>query len=47
VVRRDLPVVQACGMIFAAIYILLFLIADIISVLSNPRLRHPNREPMN
>jgi peptide/nickel transport system permease protein len=47
VVLRDLPVVQASGMIFAAIYILLFLVADIISVLSNPRLRHPNRVPMN
>ncbi len=39
--KRDVPVVQACGLIFAAIYIGLNLIADIISVLSNPRLRHP------
>ncbi|MCG3267250.1 ABC transporter permease [Yoonia sp. I 8.24] len=39
--KRDVPVVQACGIIFAAIYIGLNLIADVVSVLSNPRLRHP------
>ena len=39
--KRDVPVVQACGLIFAAIYIGLNLIADVVSVLSNPRLRHP------
>ncbi|MDO6590418.1 ABC transporter permease [Loktanella sp. D2R18] len=38
---RDIPVVQACCMIFAAAYILLNLTADIMSILSNPRLRHP------
>jgi peptide/nickel transport system permease protein len=38
---RDIPVVQACCLIFAAAYILLNLIADILSILSNPRLRHP------
>ena len=38
---RDIPVVQACCLIFAAAYILLNLTADIISILSNPRLRHP------
>lgn len=41
VTKRDVPVVQACGLIFAAIYIGLNLLADIISILSNPRLRHP------
>lgn len=41
VAKRDVPVVQACGLIFAAIYIGLNLLADIISILSNPRLRHP------
>lgn len=41
VAKRDVPVVQACGLIFAAIYISLNLLADIISILSNPRLRHP------
>ncbi len=39
--RRDLPVVQACCLIFAATYILLNLIADILSILTNPRLLHP------
>ena len=39
--NRDIPVVQACCLIFAAAYILLNLMADIMSILSNPRLRHP------
>ncbi len=38
---RDIPVVQACCLIFAAAYILLNLTADVMSILSNPRLRHP------
>ena len=38
---RDIPVVQACCLIFAAAYILLNLSADVLSILSNPRLRHP------
>jgi peptide/nickel transport system permease protein len=39
--KRDLPVVQACSIIFAAVYILLNLFADIVSIISNPRLLHP------
>ncbi|NNE80999.1 MAG: ABC transporter permease [Silicimonas sp.] len=39
--KRDVPVVQACGLVFAAIYIGLNMLADILSILSNPRLRHP------
>jgi len=38
---RDLPLVQACAIIFCAVYVVLILIADIASILSNPRLRHP------
>ena len=38
---RDIPVVQACCLIFATAYILLNLTADILSIISNPRLRHP------
>ncbi|MGB0411869.1 MAG: ABC transporter permease [Pikeienuella sp.] len=38
---RDMPIVQACCLIFAAAYILLNLTADIASILTNPRLRHP------
>jgi peptide/nickel transport system permease protein len=41
VTKRDVPVVQACGIIFAAVYIGLNMFADIISILANPRLRHP------
>ena len=41
VTKRDVPVVLACGVIFAAIYIGLNMLADIISILANPRLRHP------
>ncbi len=39
--NRDIPVVQACCLIFATAFILLNLTADILSILSNPRLRHP------
>ena len=38
---RDIPVVQACSIIFAATYILFNLIADIVSIATNPRLLHP------
>ncbi|MFN0116581.1 MAG: ABC transporter permease [Paracoccaceae bacterium] len=41
VTKRDLPVVQAVGLIFAAVYIGLNAAADIIAILANPRLRHP------
>ena len=39
VAKHDLPVVQACGLIFACVFILLNLLADIMAILSNPRLR--------
>lgn len=39
--KRDIPVVQACCVIFAATYILLNLTADILSIVTNPRLLHP------
>jgi peptide/nickel transport system permease protein len=38
---RDIPVVQACALIFAVTYILLNLLADIIAIATNPRLLHP------
>lgn len=38
---RDMPVVQACGLIFAAVYIFLNMLADILAIIANPRLRHP------
>ena len=39
--KRDVPVVQACGLVFAAVYIGLNLVADVVAILANPRLRHP------
>lgn len=41
VYKRDVPVVQACGLIFAVVFICLSLIADVMAILANPRLRHP------
>lgn len=37
---RDMPVVQACALIFAVTYIALNLLADIATTLSNPQLRY-------
>ena len=39
--KRDIPVVQASGLIFATVYIGLNLLADVLSIISNPRLRNP------
>ena len=39
--KRDIPVVQAASLIFAATYILLNLTADVLSIMTNPRLMHP------
>jgi ABC-type dipeptide/oligopeptide/nickel transport systems, permease components len=39
--KRDVPVVQTCGLIFASAYVVLNMIADLLGILSNPRLRHP------
>ncbi|MBU0581611.1 MAG: ABC transporter permease [Alphaproteobacteria bacterium] len=39
--KRDVPVVQAVGLIFAAVYITLNIVADIGAIVANPRLRHP------
>jgi len=39
--RRDMPLVQACAMIFCSAYILFILIADVLAILANPRLRQP------
>ena len=41
VAKRDLPVVQAVGIIFAAVYIGLNILADVVGIIANPRLRHP------
>nr|WP_319394864.1 ABC transporter permease [uncultured Desulfobacter sp.] len=39
---RDFPLVQACALIFSAAYILLMLLADIVAIVSNPKLWHQN-----
>ena len=41
VAKRDVPVVQACGLVFATVYIGMNMLADIAGVIANPRLRHP------
>jgi peptide/nickel transport system permease protein len=41
--KRDVPVVQGCALVLAAIYILLNLFADIVALLTNPRIRHGNQ----
>lgn len=38
--RRDMPLVQACAIIFCSAYIFLILIADLLAIFANPRLRH-------
>ncbi|EPF20723.1 Glutathione transport system permease protein gsiC [Cedecea davisae] len=40
VTKRDLPVVQACGLLFGGTYILLNTTADLLAIWFNPRLRH-------
>jgi peptide/nickel transport system permease protein len=40
VATRDLPLVQACAMLFCAAYLLLVMLADIAAIFANPRLRH-------
>jgi peptide/nickel transport system permease protein len=39
--KRDVPVVQTCGLIFAGAYVGINMIADLLVILSNPRLRYP------
>jgi peptide/nickel transport system permease protein len=36
---RDLPLIQSCAMIFCVSYLTLITLADMIAILSNPRLR--------
>ncbi len=41
VTTRDIPVVQVCALLFCAVYVVLNLLADVVAILSNPRLRYP------
>jgi len=38
--KRDVPVIQACGLLFAMVFVLLNTLADVLVILVNPRLRH-------
>jgi peptide/nickel transport system permease protein len=38
--KRDVPVIQACGLLFAGVFVALNTIADIAAILANPRLRN-------
>ncbi len=40
VAQRDMPLVQACAMIFCVAYLILVTIADVAGIVANPRLRH-------
>ena len=40
VTSRDMPLLQACAMLFCSAYLLLVLTADVIAILANPRLRN-------
>lgn len=40
VAQRDMPLVQACAMIFCAGYLILVTLADVCGIVANPRLRH-------
>ena len=40
VTQRDMPLVQACAMVFCAGYLLLVTLADVCGIMANPRLRH-------
>lgn len=41
---RDMPLIQACTMIFSTAYVLLLILADVLAIMANPRLRHPARK---
>ncbi len=40
VAQRDIPLVQACTMLFCAGYLILVTLADLCGIVANPRLRH-------
>ena len=39
VANRDMPLIQACAMMFCSAYLLLLIIADVLGVITNPKLR--------
>lgn len=45
VATRDIPIVLACAMIFCTGYLVLVTIADILAIVTNPRLRYAGAKP--
>lgn len=41
VTSRDMPLLQACAMIFCSVYLSLVLVADVCAIIANPKLRNP------
>lgn len=41
VTKRDVPAILACGILFAAVFIILNTVADVLAIILNPRLRRP------
>ncbi len=39
VTSRDMPLLQSCAMIFCGVYLAMMLVADVIAIVANPRLR--------
>jgi len=39
--KRDISLVQACGLIFAATYIIINMLTDVFSIMADPRQRYP------
>ena len=39
--NRDMPLVQACGLIFSAVFVVCNFLADFLAIVANPRLLHP------
>jgi len=41
VTNRDMPLVQACSLLFSTVYVVCNLLADFLAIVANPRLLHP------
>ena len=40
VAKRDVPAIQACGLVFAGVFVILNTLADVLMIMINPPLRH-------
>jgi len=41
VTNRDMPLAQACSLLFSTVYVVCNLLADFLAIVANPRLLHP------